>query len=117
MCSYNSVCAGPNCDPGVINGTGIPSCANGAFQNGVIRGDWGWDGFIVSDCDAVGNVYSPHHYVPSTVEAAAVSVLGGTDVDCGSTYPNNLVQAVAAGNVSVSDLQLAAVRNLKVREV
>ena len=114
MCSYNSVCVGPSCDPSVINGTGIPSCADGAFQNGVVRGDWGWDGFIVSDCDAVGNVYSPHHFASTPVEAAALSVLGGTDVDCGTTYPQNLVQTVAAGNVSVADLQLAAQRNLRV---
>lgn len=113
MCSYNSVCVGADCDPAVINGTGIPSCADGAFQNGVVRGDWGWDGFIVSDCDAVGNVYSPHHYAASPVEAAALSVLGGTDVDCGNTYPQNIVQAVAAGNLTAADLQLAATRNLK----
>ena len=37
MCSYNAV-------------NGVPSCANGKFQNDLVREQWGWDGFIVSDC-------------------------------------------------------------------
>ena len=40
MCSYNAV-------------NGVPSCANAAFQNGVLRSKWKWDGFIVSDCGAL----------------------------------------------------------------
>jgi hypothetical protein len=45
---------------------GIPSCTDGAFQNDVMRGQWGWDGFIVSDCGAVQArcllyaIYHPH---------------------------------------------------------
>ena len=35
MCSYNAV-------------NGVPSCANGRLQNDIVRGEWGWDGFIVS---------------------------------------------------------------------
>ena len=37
MCSYNAV-------------NGVPSCANGKFMNGIVREQWGWDGFTVSDC-------------------------------------------------------------------
>ena len=47
MCSYNSVCL--DCDPSKINGTGTPSCADSALQNDMVRGEWGWDGFFVSE--------------------------------------------------------------------
>eukprot|EP00662_Eupelagonemidae_sp_cell21_P042124 gene42124-66389_t len=49
MCSYNAV-------------NGVPSCANGLFLNDVMRGEWGFGGFVVSDCGAINNIMSRHHY-------------------------------------------------------
>ena len=48
MCSYNSV-------------NGVPSCANGWLLNTVARGEWEFDGYITSDCDADANVFTTHH--------------------------------------------------------
>ena len=110
MCSYNSVCL--DCDPEKLNHTGIPSCAYGALQNGMLREEWGFEGFVVSDCDAVGNIRSPHFYTPDFVTAAAAGLNGGTDVDCGTTYSVNLLAALSQGLVSLATLQLAATRLL-----
>ena len=71
MCSYNSV-------------NGVPSCANKWLLQTIARDSWGFDGYITSDCDAVANVLSPHHYVKTAEEAVAVTLHAGMDVDCAS---------------------------------
>ena len=71
MCSYNSVTV---TGTSVIN---IPSCANGAFINEVLRGQWGWDGYVVSDCSAINNVLATHHYVETLEAAAEVCMAAG----------------------------------------
>jgi xylan 1,4-beta-xylosidase len=76
MCSYNAV-------------YGIPSCANDYLLQNVLREHWGFTepyNYVVSDCDAVQNVFDPHQYVQGNPQAAAVSLNAGTDLDCGSTY-------------------------------
>ena len=80
MCSYNSVCL--DCDPTMLNGTGVPSCADDALQNGMLRGAWGFDGFIVSDCDAIREITGGHHYAATGLGGAVDGINGGTDVDC-----------------------------------
>jgi hypothetical protein len=40
----------------------VPSCANGVFQNEVVRGQWGWDGFFVSDVSATVLVHCTQHF-------------------------------------------------------
>ena len=57
MCSYNSV-------------NGVPSCANDWLLKDVARGEWGFDGYVTSDCDADALVSGPHHYHNDTPEAA-----------------------------------------------
>ena len=49
MCAYNSI-------------HGVPACASSPLMNERLRRDWGFTGFTVSDCDAVGNISSYHHY-------------------------------------------------------
>ena len=85
MCSYNAV-------------DGIPACASRYLLQSILREQWGFNqsyNSVVSDCDAVDNVFSPHHYVASTAEAAAVSLNAGTDLDCGTTYNSSLGSAIA----------------------
>ncbi|KAH8816533.1 glycoside hydrolase superfamily [Xylogone sp. PMI_703] len=76
MCSYNAV-------------DGIPACASEYLLQNVLREHWGFTepyNYVVSDCDAVENVFDEHHYVSDFPSAAAVSLNAGTDLDCGSTY-------------------------------
>ncbi|PNB33467.1 hypothetical protein C1X73_38345, partial [Pseudomonas sp. FW305-130] len=65
---------------------GVPACANAPLMVDRLRHDWGFTGFTVSDCDAVANVHLFHHYRLDAAGAAAASLKGGTDLNCGNTY-------------------------------
>ena len=72
MCSYNSV-----------NGT--PACANDYLMQTVLREHWGWtkhDNYIVSDCNAVHNIYADHKWVKTAAQAAGKAFNAGTDNVC-----------------------------------
>jgi beta-glucosidase len=70
MCSYNSI-------------NGEPGCAS-QFTSEVdqLRDKWGFQGYVVSDCDAVKDIYTGHHFRPTMAESAAISVIRGMDSDC-----------------------------------
>jgi beta-glucosidase len=72
MCSYNAI-------------DNTPSCANSLLRR-VVRDTWHFSGYIVSDCDAVGNLTEYQHYAPDVVHAAAAALNAGTDLDCGNSY-------------------------------
>ena len=73
MCSYNA-----------INGT--PSCANDGMLQKTVRDRWGFAGYVVSDCDAVGNLTGYQHYTVDAAHGAAAALNAGVDLDCGKTY-------------------------------
>ncbi|THV04770.1 beta-xylosidase [Dendrothele bispora CBS 962.96] len=98
MCSYNSV-------------NGVPSCANSFLLQDIAREFWGLgDQWITSDCDAVGNVFDPHHFTDTLANASAVSLLAGTDVDCGTSYADSLGDALDQGLVTEDDISKSLVR-------
>ncbi len=94
---------------------GVPSPANRTLLTNILRGEWNFQGYVVSDCDAVANVYDPHHYVISARNATAISLLNGTDLNCGSTYPNNAQSAYNSGLITEQDLDTALKRVFKAR--
>ncbi|KAJ7855969.1 beta-xylosidase [Mycena olivaceomarginata] len=98
MCSYNAV-------------NGIPSCADTYLLQTILRDFWGFDDerWVTSDCDAVGN-FIDHKFSPDLPHAAATGIKAGTDVDCGSTYANNLGAALNQSLLEVSDIQRALTR-------
>lgn len=67
MCSYNQV-------------NGVPTCADPNLLRNTIRGDWGLDGYIVSDCDSVGVLYNSQHYTKTPEDAAADALKAGKGV-------------------------------------
>jgi len=69
MCAYNAV-------------NGQPACANDNLLMQHLRGDWGFQGYVVSDCGAVKDVFQGHHYTKTIEEAAADSFKAGTDLVC-----------------------------------
>ena len=101
MCAYNSI-------------HGTPACADASLLNDRVRRDWGFDGFVVTDCDAAANIHLFHHYRLDAASAAAASVKGGTDLNCGTTY-GALPQAVTRGLVSAAEVDTALLRSLKAR--
>jgi beta-glucosidase len=69
MCAYNSI-------------NGQPACANEFLLQDQLRGKWGFKGYVVSDCEAVRNIFSGHHYKPTQAEASAISLQRGMDNEC-----------------------------------
>lgn len=65
---------------------GEPSCASPTLLQKILRGEWGFDGYVVSDCGAVDDIYSNHMLAKSGAEAAAMAVKAGCDLECGCTY-------------------------------
>lgn len=96
MCSYNAL-------------DGVPMCANAALLDARLRKDWGFTGYVVSDCDAVGDISAFHHYKPDDAQAAVAALRAGTDLDCGHTYAS-LGAAVRKGELPDPALDAALVR-------
>jgi beta-glucosidase len=85
---------------------GIPASADPLLLRDNLRQKWGFEGYVVSDCDAVSDIVSGHHWAPDLQTAAAKAVKGGTDLNCGNTY-SALVKAVDRGLLTVTDVDLA----------
>jgi beta-glucosidase len=102
MCAYNSL-------------NGMPCCANKKLEY-LLRNEWGFKGYIVSDCWAVNDFYkeNTHEIVNTKAEAAALGIIAGTDLNCGNSYPA-LVEAVAHGYVSEELINQSLKRLLKAR--
>jgi len=69
MCAYNSI-------------NGDPACANPFLLQDQLRGKWGFQGYVVSDCGAIIDVFAGHHYRPTQPEASAISLQRGMDNEC-----------------------------------
>ena len=96
MCVYNAV-------------DGVPGCASTMLLQQKLRDDWHFGGYVVSDCDAVHDIYSGHHYAKSLAEASADAVKAGTDLDCGGSY-KTLVEAVKQGYISEAEINRSVER-------
>ena len=82
---------------GAYNRTnGYPCCAHPYLMQEVLRDKWGFDGYFVSDCWAIRDFFQGHNIVGTAPEAAALAVNTGTNLNCGSTYPE-LVKSVELG--------------------
>ncbi|WP_426257988.1 glycoside hydrolase family 3 C-terminal domain-containing protein [Sphingomonas sp. DC1600-2] len=101
MCAYNAI-------------HGVPACANAPLMVDRLRHDWGFTGFTVSDCDAVANVHLFHHYRLDAAGAAAASLKGGTDLNCGNTYAA-LPEALQRGLVTSQEIDTAFDRAMAAR--
>ncbi len=96
MCAYNAV-------------DGAPACANPMLLEQHLRQDWGFNGYVVSDCDAVADIVRGHRSAASLEQGDADAVKAGTDLDCGTAY-KALTKAVAEHLLSESEIDAAVVR-------
>ena len=85
-----------------------PCCANPILY-GILRNEWGFKGYIVSDCWAISDFYKFTGFAKDAVEAAAQAVKAGTDLECGSDY-KNLKAAVDRGLLTEDDINTAVRR-------
>jgi beta-glucosidase len=69
MCAYNSI-------------NGQPACANEFLLQDQLRGKWGFQGYVVSDCGAVVDIFAGHHFKPTQPESSAISLQRGMDNEC-----------------------------------
>ena len=97
MCAYNAI-------------DGAPACANTMLLRDHLRDAWHFDGYVVSDCAAVADVNTGHHFSPDMAHAAAASVKAGTDLECGfgkgQAYPA-LVEAVHQNLITEAEIDTA----------
>src|ERR1700761_2056879 len=106
MCAYNAI-------------YGFPACASPLLLKQKLRAAWKFEGFVTSDCGAIGDFYSTekqgfsgtagHHFSPDAAHASATAVLAGTDTSCGDEY-DALAQAVKEGLLPESALDIAVKR-------
>ncbi len=93
---------------GAYNRTnGKPCCAHSYLLVDVLRKKWNFDGYIVSDCGALGDIYKFHKFVETKAEAAAVSLKNTCDLNCGETY-DALIDAYEQDLVTEDEITAAA---------
>jgi beta-glucosidase len=90
-----------------------PCCANPILY-GILRNEWGFKGYIVSDCWAISDFYRFTHFAKDPTEAAAQAVKAGTDLECGVDY-KHLTEAVERGLLTEADIDTAVKRIFKAR--
>ena len=87
---------------------GIPCCGSTFLLEDLLRNQWGFEGYVVSDCDAIRDFYNTraHNYVKTPEEAAAIAVKAGCNLCCGGDY-NSLVISVQKGLVTEKEIDEA----------
>jgi beta-glucosidase len=102
MCAYNRI-------------NGEPGCANTFLLVDQLRKAWGFNGYVVSDCDAVVDIFEGHHFVKSQAAAAAVALKTGMDNECADFFTitkddhdyKPFVDAVKQGLLTEADLDVS----------
>ncbi len=105
MCAYNAI-------------NGQPACANQFLLQDQLRGHWGFQGYVVSDCDAVVDIFTGHHYRPTQAQSSAISLERGMDNECADFFAKvkddhdykPFIDAVQQGYLSEAAIDRALVR-------
>lgn len=104
MCAYNAI-------------NGQPACASEYLLQDQLRGKWRFQGYVVSDCDAVRDVAANHRYRPTQAQGAAISVIRGMDNECvtftsrfGDPVEKAYIDAVEQGYLPENVLDTALIR-------
>ena len=100
---------------GAYNRTnGEPCCAHSYLLGEILRKQWEFDGYVVSDCGAIKDIYSDHHFTETKAEAAAVALKNTCDLNCGETYVA-LVDAYEQDLITEEEITAAAERIYTIR--
>ena len=91
-----------------------PCCANKRLMTDILRGEWGFDGYVVSDCGAIRDIWEGHKFVKTETDASVLAVRMGTDLTCGGEYAT-LVDAVKRGLISEAEIDKAVKRLMTAR--
>ena len=96
MCAYNSY-------------EGEACCGSKRLLTNILRNEWNFKGYVVSDCGAIGDIYQNHKIVQTPAEAAALAVKSGCDLECSTTY-EHLNEAVKEKLISEAEIDTAVKR-------
>lgn len=95
---------------GAYNRTnGEPCCASKRLINDILRTEWGFSGYFVSDCGAVTDISEHHCYAENLTQAAALALKAGCNLNCGEAY-THLIDAYEKDLIDDDDITDAAVR-------
>lgn len=92
----------------------LPACGSDELLQQILREEWGFTGYVVSDCWAIMDIYNTHKVVGTAAEAAAMAVAAGTDLNCGVTY-DSLGVAVRDGLLDQEQLDVSLRRLFRAR--
>ncbi len=93
---------------------GESASASQRLLQDILRKEWGFDGYVVSDCGSIDDIYMRHKLVPTAEEASALGVTKGCDLECGSAY-RTLGKALQRGLLREEDLDVAVRRLMLAR--
>ncbi|MFQ3549563.1 MAG: glycoside hydrolase family 3 C-terminal domain-containing protein [Armatimonadota bacterium] len=88
---------------------GEPCTASKTLLIDILRNMWDFDGYVVSDCDAVCDIHLNHKYTKTPQESAALAVKNGCELNCGKTYASLLV-AVQEGLITEEEITKACIK-------
>lgn len=94
---------------------GKSASASGMLLQDILRNKWSFNGYVVSDCGAIDDIYAHHHIVKSAEEAAALGIRKGCDLNCGEIYQNVLLKSFKKGMIDDSEINLAVYRLMLAR--
>ena len=94
---------------------GESASASWMLLNDILRKQWGFEGYVVSDCGAINDIYSSHKIVNTEEEAAALGIRRGCDLNCGDVYQRALKKALSQGLVGVKEIDLSVYRLMLAR--
>ena len=86
---------------------GEPCCAHSYLIPDILRKRWSFDGYVVSDCGALRDIFKFHKFVETKAEAAAVALKSTCDLNCGDTY-DALIDAYEQDLITEDEVTAAA---------
>nr|WP_325242586.1 glycoside hydrolase family 3 C-terminal domain-containing protein [uncultured Oscillibacter sp.] len=102
--------AGVEAVMGAYNRTnGEPCCGSETLLKDILRGRWGFQGHVVSDCWAIRDFHTGHMVTENTAQSVALALKNGCDLNCGDCY-RCLLLALREGLISEEDITIAAER-------
>jgi len=100
---------------GAYNRTlGEPCCGSKLLLQDILRDEWGFKGYVVSDCWAIKDFHEHHKITKTPAESAAMAVKNGCDLNCGDMYPS-LLDAVKEGLITEEEIDVSLKRLFEAR--
>ena len=94
---------------------GVPAGASKELLQKILREEWGFDGFVVSDCGALDHFMTKHSICATGEEAAGLALSAGVDMECGEVYRKYLASAIKKGIVDEALVDISVRRTLRAK--